>query len=326
MVLLYQNKHKQPCDTEKLLAKYPVDDCYHISVDQQEDIPKLVRIITGTSLGLVLSGGGARGFAHIGLIQALHELGVNVDMIGGTSAGALISCAYAMGYSVEEMKDLCKQFSLRATSNDYTFPYMSLMSGKNLNQVLKDIFGNDSRIEDLWLRCFCVSTNISNCDIVIHQTGKIWESVRASISLPGIYPPVITEQGLLVDGGVINNLPINIMNQQFYAGKVLASNIEVSSDHLYYDASINDESGWDIFLSTINPFKKNKKNYPRVSEILRRSISVNELRHQAKIVKSADYYVGLDLSDYDMIDFSQYEDIIACGYEQAKKKLSKMKI
>lgn len=325
LVLIHENQQSQTVRASEYLSELKLEDVYHVMKGRTEDFARLMRIITGQSLGVVLGGGGARGFAHIGLVKALYELNVDIDIIGGTSLGALVAMSVSAGYSVDDMITLCRDLLIDATTYDYTLPYMSLMSGKKLNQVLRSIYGENKHIEDLWIRSFCVSTNISNCDLVVHQTGLIWESVRASLSLPGIYPPVVRNNELLVDGGVVNNLPVNIMGKHFHAGKILASNISVTHEAMNYNTSV-DDTGWDLFRSTLNPFNKNKKYYPRVGDVLRRSLSVNQVRNQSLMYDSVDYFVDLNMSGFRTHDFGRFDEIIAIGYEQAMKKLLKLKL
>jgi predicted acylesterase/phospholipase RssA/CRP-like cAMP-binding protein len=304
------------------IRRHKISDYYHIEAGNKGDINRIIRLITGNSTGLVLSGGGARGLAHIGVIRALEQKNIPIDIIGGTSAGSLIAGAYAMGLGSHEIERICNEFLKAGSSFDLTFPYISLTSGYKLVQVLKKVFG-DKLIEELPTRMFCVSSNITKNEVCIHDTGPLWKAIRASISLPGIYPPVFSQGNLLVDGAVLNNLPVEIMNKKFNAGKVIASLVLMSSDK--YKSSIEADilSGWKILLDKLNPFSV-KTYIPRIDTILARSMNLNELNHQMMQAQQSDFSFLLNLGQFGLMDFKQYPEIIETGYRQAMQKLESL--
>jgi NTE family protein len=174
-------------------------------------IHRAARRLVGRSLGLVLSGGGARGMAHIGVIAALEDAGLHIDRLGGTSMGACIGALSAMGMSPPEMRRVCRaELVLRRPFNDYTIPRHSLIKARKAQAMLERMFGTAS-VETLPRSFFSVSADLVTGREVVHRRGSLWGAVGSSMALPGLIAPVVSERRLLVDGGVLNNLPVDVM-------------------------------------------------------------------------------------------------------------------
>ena len=173
------------------------------------------RRLAGRAVGLVLSGGGARALAHLGVLDELEANGVVVDRLAGASMGAIVSGIAATGAPLSEITDLFERTMVNANpSNDYTLPRYSLIRGLKTRRVLEEAFG-DRRIEELSTRWYCVSADLVSRQLVIHRTGRMVDAVYPSMALPGIFPPMPTPDGrLLVDGGVMDNLPVEPMAQR----------------------------------------------------------------------------------------------------------------
>jgi predicted acylesterase/phospholipase RssA len=170
------------------------------------------RRLAGRSVGLVLSGGGARALAHLGVLQELEQNGIVIDRFGGASMGAIVSGLAARGATSDEIIELCTRLMLDSNpSNDYTVPAYSLIRGMKTRRALEGVFG-DHRIEELRRRWFCVTSDLVSRELIVHRTGRMADAVYSSMALPGIYPPIPTVDGrLLVDGGVMDNLPVETM-------------------------------------------------------------------------------------------------------------------
>jgi predicted acylesterase/phospholipase RssA/CRP-like cAMP-binding protein len=176
------------------------------------------------AIGLVLSGGGARAMSHLGVIEEIVRAGIRIDRIAGVSLGALVAASVARGDSPEESYTLFeKHFVHRNPTKDYTIPVVSLLRGGRTSRAIAEEFG-DLRIESLSVPYWCASTDLLRRESVIHRTGSLAHAVRASLSLPGIFPPVRDGDRLLVDGGVIDNLPVEIMAEEA-AGPVVAIDV-----------------------------------------------------------------------------------------------------
>lgn len=175
------------------------------------DAARLGRRLAGRSIGLVLSGGGARGLAHIGVIKALRESGMVIDRFGGTSMGSFVAGLAASGMSVEHMVSVARgELVARKPFGDYTVPRHALIKARRAESMLLRVFGH-LRIEELLHPYFAVSADLLTGEEVVHQRGPVAVGVGISMCLPGLVPPVVVGEKLLVDGGVLNNLPVDIM-------------------------------------------------------------------------------------------------------------------
>jgi NTE family protein len=176
-----------------------------------EDVARLARRLSGRALGLVLSGGGSRGLAHIGVIDVLRREGARIDRVGGTSMGSFVSGLVALGLSTDEMLDVVRrELVTRRPFSDYTWPRHSLIRAARARAMLGRVFG-DARIEDQRVSMFCVSVDLVRAEEVVHRRGRIADAVGLSMRLPGVAPPEWVGSRLHIDGGVLDNLPIAAM-------------------------------------------------------------------------------------------------------------------
>ncbi|MFO7571115.1 MAG: patatin-like phospholipase family protein [Gaiellaceae bacterium] len=172
---------------------------------------RIARRVTGRSLGLVLSGGGARAFAHMGVLEVFAGEGIVPDRIGGTSMGAFVGALTALGWDPATMVQVCDtELARRAPFSDYTFPRYALIRARRAASLLRRLFG-DTAVEQLEVPLFTVSADLVSSQMVVHRTGPLFEAVGASMAIPGLAPPLARHRSLLVDGGVLNNLPIDVM-------------------------------------------------------------------------------------------------------------------
>ena len=221
-----------PTNTAQTLHKRPVRSHHHVRREVQSDYARLARFLAGESVGVVLGGGGARGLAHVGVLQALEDEGVPIDCIAGCSQGAFIAALYAKHLSVEgmmaEVTGFAEEFTTWGFLRDITFPLLSYFNGHHFSRVVREAVGADVMIEDLWLNFFCVSTNVRRSDINVHRSGLLWRYCRASMTLLGFLPPVVDDNGdILLDGGYGNNLPVDIISAPpSYAHTVIAVDVE----------------------------------------------------------------------------------------------------
>ena len=190
-----------------------LDSYHHVRLGDPGNLARVASILSGRAVGLALGGGGARGYAHIGVVAALRGLGIPIDMVGGTSMGAVIAAQVALGLSREELINLNLRFMSRKPFAQYTIPMLALLNARRLQEGMQMAVG-ETQIKDLWINCFAISVNLTTTEMVVHDRGPVWEAVRASVSLPGILPPFVRGSHLLVDGGVINNLPGDVMRQR----------------------------------------------------------------------------------------------------------------
>lgn len=203
---------------------------HHVDPDDPDDVASLVRRMTGRSVGLVLSGGGARGFAHIGAFQALTEAGVPIDRVGGTSIGALIGAAIAMGWPSERVAEVFRRgFVDTNPLTDFTLPVRSLFRGRKARALLNAAFGTVT-IEQTRRPYFAVAADLAHGVPVVLDRGPLVRALLASSAIPGLLPPIEIEGQILCDGAVIDTLPVATMRQRPAGGAVIAIDVNTTAN------------------------------------------------------------------------------------------------
>jgi predicted acylesterase/phospholipase RssA/CRP-like cAMP-binding protein len=319
LVLLHPETTELPTGTRHWLAPRKLDGHLHMRWDRDADVARVARILTGNSIGAVLGGGGARGFAHLGAIRAFREAGIPIDLIGGTSMGALIAVQPALGWDDETMfKINHSSFVQRKpiSFRDYTLPVYSLVGGRRLDQSLMGPLG-DVRIEDLWTGYFCVSSNLTRAQPMIHRQGPVWKAIRASISIPGIFRPVIEGTDLLVDGGVLNNVPGDVM-RQIGGGWVIA--VDVSTDR-ELEVIGNLPPAWKVLLNWFNPFAR-PLELPSIFNLMQRTTLLASVEKTDAVKKLVDLYIQPRLERFGLMQFSAFEEVVEEGYRHAKESVA----
>ncbi|XP_011368250.1 patatin-like phospholipase domain-containing protein 7 [Pteropus vampyrus] len=290
--------------------------------DRHSDFSRLARVLTGNAIALVLGGGGARGCAQVGVIRALAECGIPVDMVGGTSIGAFMGALYSEERSYSQMRIRAKQWaedmtSMMKTVLDLTYPITSMFSGAGFNRSICSVF-KDRQIEDLWLPYFAITTDISASTMRVHTDGSLWRYVRASMSLSGYMPPLCDPKDghLLMDGGYINNLPADVARSM--GAKVVIA-IDVGSrdetDLTNYGDAL---SGWWLLWKRWNPLAT-KVKVLNMAEVQTRLAYVCCVR-QLEAVRDSDYceYLRPPIDSYGSLDFGKFAEICEVGYQHGR--------
>ena len=291
------------------------------------DFHRLARRLCGKSVGLVLGGGGARGISQVGVIRALEEAGIPIDIIGGTSIGAFIGALYARDADVVPMYGRAKKFAGRMGSMwrfalDLTYPSASYTTGYEFNRGIFKTFGN-SQIEDFWLEYYCNTTNISKSRFEIHNSGYVWRYVRASMTLAGLVPPLCDEGSMLVDGGYVDNLTVSHMKS---LGADVIFAIDVGSIDEDTPQAFGDSlSGFWALLNRWNPFSP-YPNPPTLSEIQARLAYVSSVDalERAKTTPGC-LYMRPPIDPYATLDFAKFDEIYEVGYHYGRKYLEELK-
>jgi len=288
---------------------------HHVRSGNANDLKRLARFIAGSAVNIVLAGGGARGFAHIGVLKALHEVGVPFDYVAGTSMGGIIAAGLAMEWGIDELVERIRDaFVTNNPLSDYTLPLIALFRGAKVSALLRKHFG-DVRIEDLPKPYFCVSSDLTSGRDYVHRSGPLWRALRASVALPGILPPV-TEQGhLLVDGGVMNNLPVDVMAAEA-RGPIVAVDVSGEIDLRADD----DRYGERSILSLI---MQRMRGSPSIISILMRAGTVGSDLQRRNTRAYADFLFEPPLDGIGMRDWDAIERIIAQGYAHAMLEIEK---
>ncbi|KAI2618866.1 lysophospholipase NTE1 [Hypoxylon sp. NC1633] len=291
------------------------------------DFQRLARRLCGKSIGLVLGGGGARGIAQIGIIRAMEEAGIPIDIVGGTSIGSFIGALYARHADMVPMFGLAKKFAGRMASMwrfalDLTYPSASYTTGHEFNRGIFKTFGKH-QIEDFWLEFYCNTTNISKSRAEIHTSGYAWRYVRASMSLAGLLPPLCDEGSMLLDGGYIDNLTVSHM-KSLGASVIFAIDVGAIDDDTpqCYGDSL---SGFWAFFNRWNPFS-NVPNPPTLAEIQARLAYVSSVDalERAKMMPGC-IYIRPPIDEYGTLDFGKFDEIYELGYKFGMEFLDGLK-
>ena len=273
---------------------------------------RLARIICGKSVGLVLSGGGARAYAHIGALKALREKNVPIDFVCGASMGAVIAACIAMGWDNDEIEMRIKDAFVQSNPlGDRVLPVVALTQGLRVEHRLDKHF-SDALIEELTVPFFCVSSNISEGIARVHRKGVLKSALRASIALPGILPPVIDGDALLVDGAVVNNFPTDIMAGMH---RGLTIGIDVARRGAIDIEAFRDPPGFFSWIA-----KHGFQSAPPIVSLLMRTATA---RHERVLkVHPADIMIAPSVPGVELRDWDEYEVAVNHGYEIAAETIA----
>lgn len=295
-------------------AALPGIPCHHLR--GAGDVPRIVRLLTGRAVGLVLSGGGARGFAHLGVVRALREYGVPIDLVGGSSMGGILAAGVAADWSDAELVERFRRCFVDTNPlSDFTLPLVSLVSGRKVGRLLRREFG-DIDIGDLPLPFFCVSSNLTTGRIAVHQQGALWRWLRASVAIPGVLPPVFHGGEVFVDGGTINNLPIDVMRAK---GRGPVIGVDVGTDPTFTTDIEETEapSFWNLFRRG-----HGRRRRPNILQILWRSGMVNSTTATQEHRGQSDLLLMPPLASLDLLDWKAFDRALEIGYRHACEKLA----
>jgi predicted acylesterase/phospholipase RssA len=284
----------------------------------------LARGLSGVSVGLVLSGGGARGFAHIGVLDELLSAGVSIDRVAGTSMGAYIAGLFALGLSPDEIAIRChEEFVVRNPMTDYTIPLVALTRGKKGLGMLTRSFGT-ARIEALARHFFCVSTDLVRSRLVVHRRGSMVWTVGASMCLPTIFPPAPTPEGFLVDGAVLNNLPVEQM-AAWGEGPVIASDVSTHLPPPPLEGAPTTGSRPGRLRRQLRALVVGMEApLPNIREILFRAITVGSIDSDAAAREYADVVITPQLDEFGLFSWKELEHLREEGRRAARAALAEV--
>ncbi len=290
---------------------------FHVRDGEEADLKRIARIITGQSVGLVLSGGGARAYAHIGAIRAMRERNIPIDFIGGSSMGAVIGAGVALGWGLEEMETrVRKAFVETSPLDDIAIPLIAMTQGEKVRQRLAEHF-DDVDIADLWLPFFCVSSNLTTGVYQLHRRGALARALRASISLPGVLPPVTDGANVLVDGAVMKNFPADIM-RSVQLGPIVGVDVTRGRSITAKDV-FRPPSFWKWIWSG------EWRGGPPIVGLLMRAATVTSGRDLAASREASDVLITPKLEGVDIRNWRAYEPAVEAGYAAACAALDALK-
>jgi predicted acylesterase/phospholipase RssA len=316
LVLLQPPADTAISNTSAWLAGRKVDFHIHVRQDKPDDHSRVARILSGNARGLVLGAGAVRGFAHLGVYRALREAGISIDWIGGTSIGAIMGSILALDLRFEQACDLARKcFVDGKPFSDYTIPLMSLVRGRRMERLLEEHAG--FQIEDLPVPFFCVSCKLDTGELNLHERGFLPDALRATAAMTGIIPPAVLDRRLVVDGSVINNLPIDIM-QQKPVGSIIAVDLSSSAEyHVNYDSL---PSPWAVLRGRFLPFAR-KYRVPGLATIMLKATELGTMAHVREAGKQADLLLQPPVRQFGLTEIKAFDQIVAAGYEYARDEL-----
>jgi NTE family protein len=291
---------------------------FHVRDRSRTDLARIARTIAGLSVGLVLSGGGARAYAHVGAIRALHEAGVPIDFLGGASMGAIVAAAVAMGWDDDEIDvRIKKAFVDTSPVDDIAFPLIAMTLGEKVRARLREHFG-DTQISDLWLPFFCVSSNLTSGAYQLHRRGSLRHALRASIAIPGLLPPVTQDNNVLVDGAVMKTFPADIM-RSMHLGPIVGVDVtrgrNITADEVARPSSV---LRW--FLSGA------WRQGPPIVSLLLRAATVTGGRDLAASRLATDVLVAPRVEAIEIRDWKAYDPAKKAGHEAMEAALAGLSI
>ncbi len=320
VLVLLHDKWGPPTNTEDWLVQLHFAQHHHICFDQEEDFARLLRFLNGSAVGLVLGGGGTRSWAHVGAIRYLFEQNIAIDAYAGASAGAITAAGLSISRDYQDFLETSYFLANSMCFNEYTIPLASLLSSRSLTNALKNIFGI-IKVEDLKKMLFCVAADLVGAnEVAIHQ-GLLWKAVRASAAIPGIYPPVHGDGRLLVDGGVVNNLPVDVMRQYFDGiGKIIAVDIsDVGSTKMEYNYPLDLNWRWILRHKILS--RRSEFHLPSLAGTLMKGMVLASDLKSLVNIKMSDICIRPVLSGYGLLDLSKKEELLEIGYAAARTAL-----
>jgi NTE family protein len=311
LVIVHDDGNTPPKGTREWTLRIPAAHHFHIRMNNERDFARLTRFLNDRSVGLALGGGFARGIGHIGVIRAMRELDIPIDMVGGTSMGAVIAAECAFEWDYQKMLELTCKYSAESMQRDYTLPVVSFLTGRKVSQALMD-FGANRDIEDMWLPYFCVSANLTRAEGKVHLSGNVSRSVIASSRAPGVFPPVSWDNELLFDGGLVDVVPSDVTRDLVGQGTVIsvAASPVIVHGNVDYGLSF---SGWEGLRRRL--FSK-KDQLPGLLELLMRTLDFGRTP-AARLRHLADAYLTLPLGNFTYGDFGRGAEIAEIGYRFA---------
>jgi NTE family protein len=329
--LLHPDDRVMPRDTARWLAARPAlggDGFSHLHCRRGRDADwaRLARVLAGQATGLVLAGGGARGFAHLGVMQALEEQGIDWDLVGGTSIGAVMGAYAAMDKPVATITaQLRLAFSRKPTGDLSLLPMMALLRGRRLRRVIDDALaaavGPKAGIEDLWKPFFCVASNYSRQRAEVLRAGELSEALRASVAIPAALPPVLRGGDLLVDGGTFNNYPVDLMRA---AGAARVIGVDLGRDHYRALEHPALPSSWALFVDRyLRPRSKRRyADLPSLGAIVVNVALMASTSHQKGMRERVDLGFRPDVAGIGLLDWAAFDRVVAIGLRHARERLA----
>ena len=328
LVLLHPPTTQVPRGTAAWLARRPLSGHLHLRLAADgvapRDMARLARMQARQAVGLVLAGGGARGLAHLGVWRALRERGIEADVVGGTSIGAVMGALVASDRPEDHVMAVARRaFGSHPTGDFNLVPLLSLIKGRRLQRVIDqaglDLAGPDAHIEDLWKPFFCIAANYTHsCEQVLRQ-GLLTKMIRASLSIPGALPPVMVDGELLCDGGTFNNFPVDVMHGLRGVGRVVGVDLKANKARDYGFDEV--PSPGALLRDRLRPRARRRYRLPSLTAYLMNVTILYSSSRQRQARRMTDLYFNPPLERVGMLQWDRFEQIVQQGYEHAQQVL-----
>lgn len=322
LVLLHPVGTRTPLGTSEWHNSRALARHIHIRDELDRDWERLGRLVSGNSTGLVLSGGGARGFAHLGVMKALQEAGIGYDLTGGTSIGAVMAAYAGMDLPADEIIANARHAFKTSPTGDFNLvPLISLVGGKRLRRAIDSAvvaaMGEDIFIEDLWKGFFCVTSNYSTSSECVLTRGPLAKSIRASVSIPGALPPVMLEGDLHIDGGTFNNFPADVMNRM---GALRIVGVDLLRDRSFKYQMDEVPSAGRLLADKL---RGRRNRLPGLTSLLLNTSTMYSYARQRETHRLVDMYFSPGVHRFGMLDWAQFDRIVQAGYDYARAELER---
>ena len=313
LILLRDPRMNRPANTAPWLDAINPGRWFHCVEGDAADATRMARVVTGTAVGLVLSGGGARAYAHVGAVKALTEAGVPLDFLGGSSMGAVVAAGPALGWSQDELEQHMRDAFVKSDPlSDITFPMIAMTRAGKVARLLKEAYG-DVDIADTQRPFFLTSTNLTTGGIEVHRRGLLRQAMRASIAIPGVMPPVVVDGQVLVDGAVLKNFPAEVM-RQMNAGPVVG--VDMSQARGVDPVTLERPPSLRRWIMS-GAWKQG----PPIVAILMRSATLTTDADLERSRAATDLLIQPEPEGLDIRDWKMFDPAVACGYETTKRVL-----
>jgi predicted acylesterase/phospholipase RssA len=320
LLLLHPEDSPVPDNTARWFKNRNINLHIHARKNNIMDMRRLCRIITNQAVGLVLGGSGAKGYAHTGAVKALLNSGVEIDFVGGSSAGALygIGMTYA-DFDFDKINHICEESTSEEFGiNDFFLTFLSKNSGQKIGEFSHKIFG-ETNLEDLWITSYCVSTDMANNEVKIHNTGLVWQQIQESFSSPGIFPPVVVEDQVYVDGGLSENIPIDPMYR--YPIKHIIAVSLTGSEPEKIDLN-NLPSVWDQIKGKFK--KKTRYDNPVATTVMLNSMTFNPKQREEINKSKVSLYFEINLRAVSLLNDANWKRVVKKGHDQTRSYLEEL--
>jgi len=325
LVLLQPPDIRSPLGMRRWLERRAVTGHVNIRSESDRDLARLARLLSRSAVGLVLAGGGARGFAHLGIWKELREQGIEVDCVGGTSMGAVMAAVIAADAGTDETLRVAREaFRLNPTGDYTVLPLLSLIKGQRVRAVIErsihQLTGGPVDIVDLWKNYFCIASNYSQGRELRLDQGDLGQALRASIAIPGALPPVVRDGELLCDGGTFNNFPADVMRDMRGVGHVIGVDLSARQTRRLPFKEV--PGPWTLLLDRLRPRARRRYRLPSLVSYLLNVTILYSVSRQDESRRLTDLYFNPPLLRVGLLQWERFDAIVRQGQAHAREVLA----